>query len=187
MSSTVSAVVKKPRLSPIASAQLWTAAAGGGVRSDAPIARWSAGQRSASSPVPRWSIATSRSFFAAGPNHSRARAMNGSAGSPGPPVRITSTGASFAPATATRRSSVSSLPPDRSSGTRNVEHVASATSGHGSAPRNRGRDPASARCGVAVASAAVAVGCSARRCGASDPPHPASPATTTATTHRRIA
>ena len=103
----MSLVVKNARRSPSLAAQSVTASSVGCERSDAPICFCSSGQLSASSPVPRWSKATMRTSLATGPSHLRARAMNGTPGSPGPPLRNTNAGFDFSPSTATFSSSVS--------------------------------------------------------------------------------
>ena len=63
----MSVVVKKRRSGPIRAPHARTARGVGGVRSEAPISRWRAGQRSAPAPVPRWSIATIRQPAAPAP------------------------------------------------------------------------------------------------------------------------
>ena len=137
---------------------------GGGVRSEAPIALCSAGHFSASAPVPRWSIATSRSLRRLGPEPlarplqerqprlARARRSGRRA-----PARRA------APATATRRSQ--RLVARRRTG--RAAPAASSTSrparqGTALAPRNRGRGPASAARGRGRRGA-VAVGSDRRR------------------------
>ena len=143
----MSAVVKNRRSSPIASAQPLTAAARRrrqvGRAHRAPAAPGTGARRSPSRAGRSPPVAA---VAASGPNHARARSRNGNPGSPGPPLRarqhrrVRRARAPRPAGPASRRS-----PPERSSGTRSVEHVASGTSGHGFAPRSRGRGPAWAR------------------------------------------
>ena len=98
----MSVVAKNRRFGPSRAAHARTAAAVGGVRSEEPISRCSAGQRSAPRPVPRWSIVTTRT-----PGKSAAtRGRIGIADSPGPPLRNTTAGPRRGPVCATRSRSV---------------------------------------------------------------------------------
>ena len=136
MSATVSAVAKYLRSGPMAAAQERTAAAAGTVRSDAPICRCSAGQSSAPAPVPRWSNITIRYPRRARPSRLAIRGTNGIPGSPGPPVRNSSTprGAAATSDTATRSDSRPGAAPDGSSRTLSDPQLNPAISGQGRTP-----------------------------------------------------
>ena len=109
-------LVKNARRSPTGGAHAVTAVAGGGVRSEAPMASCRAGHRARRGPCRAGRSRPVAPGRRAGPSHRRARLMNGTPGSPGPPASTTKTGPVARPADRDAQASVLQCAPRRRAG-----------------------------------------------------------------------